>query len=106
LAAGFTTFDSLEKADPRRLETITGRKYPFGNQLKQALQELPSRVALTLEETDKHLLGQNEYLVTLTRTSPVSQKGGQNWHSATLMSSPPTSAHIQLTLECLFWFRA
>ncbi|GAQ86596.1 DNA/RNA helicase MER3/SLH1 [Klebsormidium nitens] len=85
LAAGFSTFEALEKADPRRLETITGRKYPFGNQLKQALQELPARVALDLHETDRHLLGQHEYLVTLTRISPPSQAGAQQWHSAALV---------------------
>ena len=35
-AAGVSTLEDLDGADPRRLEAVTGRNYPFGDTLKAA----------------------------------------------------------------------
>jgi ATP-dependent DNA helicase HFM1/MER3 len=46
--AGLTSLDALDAADPRRLEAVTGRMYPFGNTLKAAVARTP-RVAVDIE---------------------------------------------------------
>jgi len=48
VSAGIQTFGDLRKADPRRLEVVTGRKYPYGNQLKEALDTLPPVVEVQI----------------------------------------------------------
>ena len=39
-AAGISTLQQLSGLDPRRLETIVQRSYPFGNQIRQEIQRL------------------------------------------------------------------
>ncbi|CAK9215790.1 unnamed protein product [Sphagnum troendelagicum] len=68
LKAGVDSFDKLAAADPRRLELITGRKYPFGNQVKSALDALPPRVDLKLFE-----VGFGKIECCLTRLSPANR---------------------------------
>ena len=46
--AGITSLDALDSADPRRLEAVTGRMYPFGNTLKAAVARTP-RVVVDIE---------------------------------------------------------
>ncbi len=38
--AGIKTLRQLAELDPRRLEAIVQRSYPFGNQIKQEIQKL------------------------------------------------------------------
>lgn len=73
---GVDSFEKLAEADPRRIEIVSGRKYPFGNQLKESLQTLPPKVEMKAEEMECQGLGKAKVLVTLTRlTQPtVSQR--------------------------------
>lgn len=48
ISAGFTSLDKLQAADPRKLEQVTGRMYPFGNTLKAAAARTP-RVSVQIE---------------------------------------------------------
>eukprot|EP01018_Ginkgo_biloba_P008826 Gb_17002 [translate_table: standard] len=77
--SGINSFEHLEKADPRRLEIITGRKYPFGNHIKESMLSLPPKVDIKIEEMDHKRQGKIKLLVTLTRIST---------------SSPPTKRHF------------
>ncbi|KAJ7560178.1 hypothetical protein O6H91_04G117200 [Diphasiastrum complanatum] len=83
LQAGIDSFEKLASADPRRLESITGRKYPFGNQVKESLDKLPPKVEMKLFETECHVSGKQEFILSLTRisVSSVSTK----WHNANLI---------------------
>ncbi|XP_024533051.1 ATP-dependent DNA helicase MER3 homolog [Selaginella moellendorffii] len=67
LQSGIDSFDKLAKADPRKLEAITGRKYPFGNQVKEALDKLPPRIDMKLIETRRNTSGNHELTLILTR---------------------------------------
>lgn len=42
IAAGFSTVDSIKAVNTPRLELVCGRSAPFGSQLKQAAQRLPT----------------------------------------------------------------
>ncbi|KAL4198693.1 hypothetical protein AMTRI_Chr03g47310 [Amborella trichopoda] len=70
LSAGINSFDMLENADPRRIEIISGRKYPFGNHVKDSLQLLPPKVEIRIQEVQSRRQGNIKVMVTLTRTSP------------------------------------
>ncbi|XP_024928598.1 DExH-box ATP-dependent RNA helicase DExH17 isoform X6 [Ziziphus jujuba] len=66
------SFEALAEADPRRIEIITGRKYPFGNHIKDSLLSLPPKVDLKVEETECQIRGKSKLMVTLTRmTQPL-----------------------------------
>lgn len=65
---GIQTFETLADADPRRIEIITGRKYPFGNHIKDSLLSLPPKVDLKVEKTECQKRGKSQLGVTLTRT--------------------------------------
>ena len=39
--AGVTTFEALERIDPRRIELICNRHPPFGNDIQEAVKKLP-----------------------------------------------------------------
>lgn len=72
---GVDSFEKLAEADPRRIEIVSGRKYPFGNQLKESLQTLPPKVEMKAEEMKFQGLGKAKVLVTLTRlTQPTISK--------------------------------
>ncbi|CAL9071793.1 unnamed protein product [Musa textilis] len=51
-SAGINSFESLGAADPRKIEIITGRKYPFGNHVKESLLLLPPKVEIKMEEAE------------------------------------------------------
>ncbi|KAL9674417.1 hypothetical protein QQ045_030689 [Rhodiola kirilowii] len=77
---GVTTFDALEEADPRRIEMVTGRKYPFGNTIKESLQSLPSKVEMMFEEAaDFKKQRKSKLLVTLTRLSEQHQSAKRHF---------------------------
>ncbi|XP_022134426.1 DExH-box ATP-dependent RNA helicase DExH17 [Momordica charantia] len=64
---GIKSFEALADADPRKIEIVTGRKYPFGNHIKESLSSLPPGVDLKLEEVECPRQGKAKLIVTLTR---------------------------------------
>ncbi|CAN0924504.1 DExH-box ATP-dependent RNA helicase DExH17 [Linum grandiflorum] len=69
---GVKSFNALAEADPRRIEIITGRKFPFGNHIKDSLLSLPPKVDISIEEIDCQRQGKTRIKVTLTRLSQSS----------------------------------
>lgn len=67
------SFEALVEADPRRIEIVTGRKYPFGNHIKDSLLSLPPKVDVKLAEIENQRQGNSKLEVTLTRISQPSQ---------------------------------
>ncbi|THU63406.1 hypothetical protein C4D60_Mb01t15420 [Musa balbisiana] len=67
-SAGINSFKSLGAADPRKIEIITGRKYPFGNHVKESLLLLPPKVEIKMEEAECKKAGKLKLIVTLNRT--------------------------------------
>jgi ATP-dependent DNA helicase HFM1/MER3 len=63
------SFETLAEADPRRIEIVTGRKYPFGNHIKDSLLSLPPKVDVKMEEIECQRQGKSKLVVTLTRLS-------------------------------------
>ncbi|KAM7509150.1 hypothetical protein LguiA_019603 [Lonicera macranthoides] len=70
---GVKSFDTLLEADPRKIEIVTGRKYPFGNHIKDSLLSLPPKVEMKVEETECPRQGKSKLVVTLSRLSQPSQ---------------------------------
>lgn len=70
---GVKSFATLREADPRKIEIVTGRKYPFGNHIKEALLSLPPQIEMKLEETQCQRQGNSMVVVTLTRLSESAQ---------------------------------
>ncbi|GAB4846726.1 hypothetical protein Ancab_025734 [Ancistrocladus abbreviatus] len=68
---GITSFDALAEADPRRVEIVTGRKYPFGNHIKESLNSLPPKVEMNIEVLESQRQGKPKLGITLTRLSQV-----------------------------------
>ncbi|PHT57407.1 ATP-dependent DNA helicase MER3 -like protein [Capsicum baccatum] len=66
---GVKSFSSLSDADPRKIEMVTGRKYPFGNHIKESLLSLPPEVQMRVEETEGQRQGRSKVMVTLIRLS-------------------------------------
>uniref|UniRef100_A0A6N2MNN3 Helicase ATP-binding domain-containing protein n=1 Tax=Salix viminalis TaxID=40686 RepID=A0A6N2MNN3_SALVM len=66
---GIKSFDTLAEADPRRIEIVTGRKFPFGNHIKDSLRSLPPKVNMSIEENGCHRRAMSKFVVTLTRIS-------------------------------------
>ncbi|XP_038703510.1 DExH-box ATP-dependent RNA helicase DExH17 [Tripterygium wilfordii] len=66
---GITSFEMLAEADPRRIEIVTGRKFPFGNHIKESLQSLPPKVDMQMEEIECQRQGKAKLVLTLTRLS-------------------------------------
>ncbi|XP_062106898.1 DExH-box ATP-dependent RNA helicase DExH17 isoform X3 [Humulus lupulus] len=64
-----TSFETLAGADPRRIEIVTGRKFPFGNHIKDSLLSLPPKVDMKVEETECQMRGKSKLVITLTRIS-------------------------------------
>ncbi|KAK2981551.1 hypothetical protein RJ640_027976, partial [Escallonia rubra] len=66
---GVKSFETLSEADPRKIEIVTGRKYPFGNHIKESLLSLPPKVEMKVEEAECPRQGKSKIVVTLTRLS-------------------------------------
>lgn len=66
---GVTSFETLTEADPRKIELVTGRKYPFGNHIKESLLSLPPKIEMIVEETEGQRMGKPNLVITLTRVS-------------------------------------
>ncbi|GMJ01182.1 ROCK-N-ROLLERS [Hibiscus trionum] len=72
---GVKSFETLAEADPRRIEIVTGRKFPFGNHIKESLTSLPPKVDIKLEVSECQRQGKSKLTVTLTR---LSSQGAQS----------------------------
>ncbi|KAJ1685936.1 hypothetical protein LUZ63_017326 [Rhynchospora breviuscula] len=70
-SAGICNFESLEAADPRKIEILTGRHYPFGNHIKELLLSLPPKIEIHVEEVAIKRGGMPKVAVTLTRLERV-----------------------------------
>ncbi|PKA55165.1 Glyceraldehyde-3-phosphate dehydrogenase, cytosolic [Apostasia shenzhenica] len=68
-SAGIDSFSRLLEADPRKIELITGRKYPFGNHIKESLLSLPPNIEMQIEEKECKRRGKSNLLIKLTRLS-------------------------------------
>lgn len=66
---GIKSFETLAEADPRRIEIVTGRKFPFGNHIKDSLLSLPPKVDMKIEEIECERRGKSKLVITLTRIS-------------------------------------
>ncbi|KAJ3671463.1 hypothetical protein LUZ60_007542 [Juncus effusus] len=66
-SAGIDSFEKLESADARKIEIITGRNYPFGNQIKESLLALPPRIEVQIEEFAVKRGGKPSVCVKLSR---------------------------------------
>ena len=84
LQAGINSFTKLQSSDPRRLESLTGRKYPFGNHVKESLDALPPTVDIKLLNTSYSRQGIH-YTIQLIRASPTNQYSKK--HFADLVST-------------------
>lgn len=73
------SFEALAEADPRRIEIVTGRKYPFGNHIKDSLLSLPPKVDLKLVEIESHTGGKPKLVLTLTRISQSGQSAKRHY---------------------------
>ena len=85
--AGVTTFQKLRTFDPRRLEIITGRKYPFGNQMKDALEALPPEMAIEVVESEGQQHRNRLYHLTLSRGPSNSSTCKHYGHLVCILSS-------------------
>ncbi|KAG6551448.1 hypothetical protein Mapa_006871 [Marchantia paleacea] len=86
LATGISSFDQLASSDPRHLEFITGRKFPFGDHIKSTLSLLPPKVQMKIQETKLHIGGKREFVLELTRLDSLSPHATNKWHMADLVS--------------------
>ncbi|KAL2940595.1 DExH-box ATP-dependent RNA helicase DExH17 [Bienertia sinuspersici] len=64
---GIMSFKALADADPRRIEIVANRKFPFGDHIKESLLSLPPRVEMKIEATVGHRQGKPKLTATLTR---------------------------------------
>ncbi|KAL0055867.1 hypothetical protein WJX82_005206 [Trebouxia sp. C0006] len=102
-AAGIDHLRKLQDTDPRRIETVTQRHYPFGNQVKEELRSrLPPPFSVALQALRRINGGNLELEITLTRESilPVGPaKGGKKRrklvHTVCLRPDAPPSGGVQ-----------
>lgn len=64
---GIISFETLADADPRRIEIVASRKFPFGDHIKESLLSLPPKVEMNIEATEGQRQGKPKLAVTLTR---------------------------------------
>ena len=80
------SFDTLAEADPRRIEIVTGRKYPFGNHIKDSLLSLPPKVDMKAEEIESQWRGKTKLVITLTRISQSLEPTKRHYADMVLLS--------------------
>lgn len=81
---GVKSFETLSEADPRKIEMVTGRKFPFGNHIKESLLSLPPKVDMKIDEITCPNYGKSKLVMTLTRLSQSSQ--GTKRHYADMVN--------------------
>uniref|UniRef100_K3YZG7 DNA 3'-5' helicase n=1 Tax=Setaria italica TaxID=4555 RepID=K3YZG7_SETIT len=77
-SAGICDFDTLAAADARKIESVTGRNYPFGNHIKELMSSLPPKIDIHIEDAGNRL-GKSTITVTLTRLSQAIQSNKRNF---------------------------
>ncbi|PKI55191.1 hypothetical protein CRG98_024482 [Punica granatum] len=91
---GIDSFEKLAEADPRKIEIVTGRKYPFGNQIKESLQSLPPKVEMEVKEIDNQKQGKTKLLITLTRLSEPVQSSKRHYADMVVGSEEDNLIHF------------
>ncbi|KAL3683461.1 hypothetical protein R1sor_001483 [Riccia sorocarpa] len=86
LTAGISNFEKLESADPRHLEQITGRKYPFGDHMKSTLKTLPPKVQMVVRDSGLRIGDKREFLLELTRTESIRGSETGKWYFADMIA--------------------
>ncbi|CAM0873087.1 unnamed protein product [Alopecurus aequalis] len=76
--AGVDSFERLATADARKLESATGRNYPFGNTVKDSLSSLPPKIDIQIEDAGNKQ-GKSTIIVTLSRQSQAVRSSKQNY---------------------------
>ncbi|KAL9454808.1 hypothetical protein AB3S75_010249 [Citrus x aurantiifolia] len=120
---GIKSFETLAEADPRRIEIVTGRKYPFGNHIKESLLSLPPKVDMKIEEIKCQGQGKSKLLITLTRLSQSVQSTKRHYadmivgaeennmvlfhekispYSVTVLSSNPQQGKLTVKADLIF----
>ena len=77
-SAGIYDFETLATADARKIESATGRNYPFGNNIKESLSSLPPKIDIHIEDAGNRL-GKSTITVTLTRLSQAVRSNKRNF---------------------------
>nr|CAB3450378.1 unnamed protein product [Digitaria exilis] len=77
-SAGICDFETLATADARKIESATGRNYPFGNHIKESMSSLPPKIDIQIEDSGNRL-GKSTITVTLTRLSQAIRSNKQNF---------------------------
>ncbi|KAG8071458.1 hypothetical protein GUJ93_ZPchr0006g46127 [Zizania palustris] len=77
--AGIDSFESLATADARKIETVTGRNYPFGNQIKDSLSSLGPKIDISIENAGNRQGKSTIIIITLTRLSQAVRSSKQNY---------------------------
>ncbi|KAF0931605.1 hypothetical protein E2562_005569 [Oryza meyeriana var. granulata] len=76
--AGIDSFESLATADARKIESITGRNFPFGDNIKSSLSSLCPKLDINIEDAGNRQ-GKSTIIVTLTRLSQAVGSSKQNY---------------------------
>uniref|UniRef100_A0A0D9VIC9 DNA 3'-5' helicase n=1 Tax=Leersia perrieri TaxID=77586 RepID=A0A0D9VIC9_9ORYZ len=76
--AGIDSFESLATADARKIESVTGRNFPFGDTVKCSLSSLGSKIDINIEDAGNRQ-GKSTIIVTLTRLSQATLSSKQNY---------------------------
>ncbi|KAK4781839.1 hypothetical protein SAY86_015941 [Trapa natans] len=88
------SFDKLAEADPRKIEIVTGRKYPFGNQIKESLYSLPPKVEMEIKEIDNLKQGKVKVMITLIRLSGPVQSSKRHFADMVVGSEEDDLIHF------------
>ncbi|KAF7053916.1 hypothetical protein CFC21_061721 [Triticum aestivum] len=102
--AGVDSFESLATADARKLESATGRNYPFGNQIKESLSSLPPKIDIQIEDAGNKQ-GKSTITVTLSRQSQAVRSKAREFsspYSVKLLVPCPQSARVTLKVDLIF----
>eukprot|EP00958_Prasinococcus_capsulatus_P007065 scaffold655_cov379-Prasinococcus_capsulatus_cf.AAC.22 len=85
LQSGISSFADLQCADPRRLEALCKKNYPWGNTMKHKLVSVPSQVKLEILLKGRRLLSngvyRRNYTLRLTADTSDGEKFGRSHES-------------------------
>uniref|UniRef100_J3LET8 DNA 3'-5' helicase n=1 Tax=Oryza brachyantha TaxID=4533 RepID=J3LET8_ORYBR len=120
--AGIDSFESLATAEARKIESVTGRNYPFGYSIKSSLSSLSPKIDMNIEDAGNRQ-GKSTIIVTLSRLSQAVQSSKQNYadmvvgseednmilfhekinpYSVKLYVSCPPNARVTLKVDLIF----
>lgn len=93
---GIKSFETLAEADPRRIELVTGRKFPFGNHIKESLTSLPPKADIKIEVSECQRQGKSKLAVTLTRLLSQGVQSNKR-HYADMVGYPTVSSYYLIS---------